>query len=173
MTEVSEVSEGTDVTEVFQSGLVHQISFCTKGNLMIEKSDFLYGISLFRREKHYKCMHIRPYEKLIVWQEAHALCLWIYKLTPKFPKDERFRLVTQMCKSSYSVPTNIAEGSGKKSIKEREHFYEIASCSLEELHYQSRLVRDLGYINDEEFRQADDHIQRVSYLLMRLRKSLF
>ena len=57
-------------------------------------------------------MHVRPYEKLIVWQEAHKLCLRALDLTGKFPKDERFRLVHQMCKSAYSVPMNIAEGIG-------------------------------------------------------------
>ena len=117
-------------------------------------------------------MHVRPYEKLIVWQEAHKLCLRALDLTEKFPKDERFRLVHQMCKSAYSVPMNIAEGSGKKSLKERERFFEIAACSLEELHYQSMLVRDRKYISLQEFCDMDDHIQRVSYLLMKIRQSL-
>ena len=117
-------------------------------------------------------MHIRPYEKLIVWQEAHALCLWIHKLVTKLPSCERYRLIHQMCKSAYSVPMNIAEGCGKKSVAERLHFYEIASCSLEELHYQTRLVRDLSYISSEEFEKTVEHIQRVSYLLTRLRQSI-
>lgn len=117
-------------------------------------------------------MHIRPYEKLIVWREAHRLCQFVYTITKKFPSDERFRLVNQMCKSAYSVPMNIAEGCGKESFKERGHFYETASCSLEELHYQFVLSRDLGYITIDEFLHADDHVQRVSFLLVRLRQSL-
>lgn len=117
-------------------------------------------------------MHIRPYQKLIVWQEAHKLCSWTYKETAVFPKDERFRLVNQICKSAYSVPMNIAEGAGKRSPKERERFYETAACSLEELHYQLFLALDLTYINKEIFEKADKQIQRVSYLLMKLRKSL-
>ncbi|MBI3332266.1 four helix bundle protein [Candidatus Peregrinibacteria bacterium] len=117
-------------------------------------------------------MHIRPFQRLVVWQEAHKLCLWTYEMTRKFPKDERFRLVNQMCKSSSSVPTNIAEGSSKRSVKEREHFYEIAACSLEELYYQCLLASDLKYLTSEEFAFADDLIQRVSYLLTKLRGSL-
>ncbi len=117
-------------------------------------------------------MHTRPYEKLIVWQEAHRLCLAAYAMTAKFPSDERYRLINQVCKSAYSVPMNIAEGSGKSSISERRHYYEIASCSLEELHYQTRLALDLKYITREKFLAIEKHIHRVSYLLTQLRKSL-
>lgn len=67
---------------------------------------------------------------------------------------------------------NIAEGSGKKSHKERERFYETASCSLEELFCQCLFARDLKYISKEEFEIANDHIQRVSFLLMKLRSTL-
>lgn len=117
-------------------------------------------------------MHYRPYEKLIVWQEAHSLCLWIYGTTSCFPTSERFRLIDQMCRSSSSVPTNIAEGSGKSSVRERLRFYEISACSLEELHYQCVLSRDLQYMNAVLFKEADDRIQRLSYLLVRLRHAL-
>ncbi len=117
-------------------------------------------------------MHIRPYQKLIVWQEAHALCIWIYTISKLFPSDEKFRLVHQLCKSAYSVPMNIAEGSGKSSAKERAHFYEIASCSLEELHYQSFLAKSLSLITESDFQKTDEHIQRTSYLLTKLRQSL-
>jgi four helix bundle protein len=117
-------------------------------------------------------MHVRPYEKLIVWQEAHALCLHIYRLTKAFPQQEQYRLVDQMRRSSFSVPTNIAEGSGKTSKRERSRFYEIAACSLEELHYESRLSKDLLYLTETQFLEIDDHIQRTSYLLTNLRASL-
>ena len=117
-------------------------------------------------------MHQRPYEKLIVWQEAHKLCLRTYQVTRKFPAEEKFRLVSQMCRSAASVPTNIAEGCIKTSRKDRAHFYEIAAASLEELHYQYLLSRDLSYITTKEFAEADDHIQRISYLLVKLTASI-
>lgn len=114
----------------------------------------------------------RPYQKLIDWKEAHELCLSIYSLTTKFPSHEKFGLVSQMRRSSYSVPTNIAEGNGKSSQKERVHFFEIASCSLEELHYQCLLSFDLKYITEAEFQKANLHIGRVSFLLGRLQSSI-
>lgn len=117
-------------------------------------------------------MHERPYEKLIVWQESYKLCLFVYKLTIKFPPYERFGLVSQMRRSSYSVPINIAEGNSKKSTKEKERFFEIAHASLEELHCESRLSKDLDYISAQEYESLDDHSQRVSYLLIKFRNSL-
>lgn len=116
-------------------------------------------------------MHKRPYENLIVWQEAHTLCLTIYSVTTRLPSDERFRLVHQMCKSAYSVPMNIAEGNTRLSSKEKNRFYEIAHASLEELHYQCLLIRDLHYIDEKTFGLIDDKVQRVSYLLTRLRQA--
>jgi four helix bundle protein len=117
-------------------------------------------------------MHIRPYEKIIAWKEAHQLCLRIYQLTTHFPSHERYALVSQMRRSAYSVPMNIAEGNAKRSAKEKERFFEIASASLEELHYQLLLGRDLKYLTQEVFDECDAHIHRTSYLLMRLRASI-
>ena len=121
---------------------------------------------------HTPSTHHRPYQKLVVWREAHSLCLYIYKRTARFPSYEKSALVNQMRTAAYSVPTNLAEGTGKKSPKERNRFFEYASCSLEELHYQCFLSRDLGYIAADEFTKVELHIGRVGYLLMRLRSTL-
>ena len=115
----------------------------------------------------------RPYQRLVAWKEAHLLCLWVYQLTERFPADERFRLVDQMCRSSASVPTNVAEGSAKDSKKEQARYYETALCSLEELHYQFVLSFDLHYINEKLKLEANDHTARVGYLISRLRASCF
>ncbi len=64
---------------------------------------------------------------------------------------------------------NVAEGNSKRSRKDKAHFYETALGSLEELHYQCLLSKDLGYISMQDFSNIDDHIQRVSYLLTKLR----
>ena len=116
-------------------------------------------------------MHVRPHERLVAWQEAYRLCLWIYTLTKKFPSDERYGLISQIRRAAYSVHTNIAEGNRKTSKKEKRKYFEIALCSLEELHSELKLSCDLQYIFQSEFIQADDHINRVSYLLNRLRMS--
>lgn len=107
----------------------------------------------------------RSYEKLVVWKEADELCLFTYEITRSFPVDERFCLVQQMRKSSYSVPTNIVEGNARKSGDDRRHFMIMALASLEELHYQYSLALRLKYIDEATFQIADDRIMRVSYLL--------
>ncbi|MBI3332153.1 four helix bundle protein [Candidatus Peregrinibacteria bacterium] len=116
-------------------------------------------------------MHERMHEKLIVWQEAYKLCLWIYFLSRHFPNDERFALTSQIRDAAVSVPTNIAEGNARKSFKEKRRFFEIAAASLEELHVEILLARDLEYINESEFKKTDEKINRISYLLMKLRES--
>lgn len=110
----------------------------------------------------------RPYEKLIVWQEAYKLCLNVYQYTAAFPDHERFGLMSQMRRSSYSVPTNITEGNARRSAKEKIRFFRIAQSSLEELHCECRLSQDLKYLTDDRFKEMDDYIQRVSYLLTKL-----
>ena len=117
-------------------------------------------------------MRTRPHEKLIVWKESYKLCLWMYKLTKKFPNEERYSLVNQMRRSAYSVPTNIAEGNTKRSIADRKRFIEIAEASVEELHCQCRLSYDLTYISHSEFEHANEQIMRVSYLIHKLRDAL-
>jgi len=116
-------------------------------------------------------MYERPYQKLVAWQEAHKLCKWIYKLTSKFPSEEKFRLVNQMCKSASSAPTNVAEGNGRRSSKDKAHFFVIALSSLDELHYQSFLSYELQYISKAELEKTHDQIRRVHFLTTKLRSS--
>ena len=134
--------------------------FCRRG--LFSESPHPYGGN----------MHTRLHEKLIVWQEAYFLCLWIYDLTSRLPSSERFRLVDQMCRSSYSIPTNIAEGNARRTPKDKRHYLDIASGSLEELHCQTKICHDLKYISEEDFEKTDDHINRVSFLLTRFRSSI-
>ncbi|MFH0851899.1 MAG: four helix bundle protein [Candidatus Peregrinibacteria bacterium] len=117
-------------------------------------------------------MEERPYQKLVVWKEAHALCLEVYAATKSFPPEEKYGLTIQMRRASYSIPMNIAEGNGRCSKNDRAHFLEIAYASVEELHYQCPLAHDLHYLSSEKLSQLHDKIQRTGYLLFKLRDSL-
>ncbi len=117
-------------------------------------------------------MRERLYQKLIVWKEAHALCVHIYSMTKNFPSEEKFCLVNQMRRSSYSIPMNIAEGNAKRSKKDHAHFIETSIGSLEELHYQCILAHSLQYIDGETLEKSDSMIQKVGYLLNKLHSSL-
>ncbi len=116
-------------------------------------------------------MYERPHETLVVWKEAYQLCLQVYRYTKKFPSEEKFALTNQVRRAACSVPFNIAEGNQKHSIKERSRYCEIVKGSLEELHCQCRLARDLGYMTHEVFNAINDRVQRVSDLIIRFRDS--
>lgn len=117
-------------------------------------------------------MNTRPYQSLIVWKEAHKLCIAIYGRTKIFPPEEKFGLISQMRRASYGIATNIAECNGRKTKKDRSHFLDIAMGSIDELHYQCILTRDLGYITEKECAAFHDQIQRTGYLIHKLQQSL-
>jgi four helix bundle protein len=74
-------------------------------------------------------------EDLEVFKMSHEVVLDTYKLTRNYTDEEKFGLVSQMRRSSSSVPMNIMEGAGRRSTKEYIHFLSIASGSCEELKY--------------------------------------
>ncbi len=94
---------------------------------------------------------IKSFTDLKVWQESHKLSLEIYKITKKFPSDEVYGLSSQMRRCSVSVTSNLAEGFGRSSSKDREHFYVMSDGSLYELKSQLILAKDLRYINKDQF----------------------
>jgi len=89
---------------------------------------------------------IKSFTDLIVWQKAHRLVLLIYQLTKEFPKEELYSLVDQMRRAVVSITSNIAEGFGRQTYKEKIQFYYLASASLTELKNQILIARDLGYL---------------------------
>ncbi len=113
-----------------------------------------------------------PYENLDVFQLSRALVKEVYGILRKFPKEERYALCDQLRRSVISVPSNIAEGLGRISVKERKHFLVIAFGSLMETHCQLQIACDLGYINDDELQKINGEIVRVAQMLIGLRKSV-
>jgi len=89
---------------------------------------------------------IRDFKDLKTWQDGHKLVIRIYKITNKFPSREDFILVSQMRKSATSFTSNIAEGFGRKTYKDKIHFYYMAQGSLIELKNQLLISKDVGYI---------------------------
>ena len=117
-------------------------------------------------------MYIRMHERLVVWQEAYAFCLWIYSITKNFPSDERFGLTDQIRRASSSVPINIAEGNSKRTPKDKRKFIDVAIASLEEVHVVLRLAKDLGYITDAQFQKGDKWVCLIGSMLTKLRASI-
>ncbi len=91
-------------------------------------------------------MKTQSFKDLIAWQKSYKLVLEIYKLTSVFPKSEAYGLSQQMRRAAVSIPSNIAEGYGRKHKTEYNQFLSIAYGSLLELETQFLLATDLKYI---------------------------
>ncbi len=111
---------------------------------------------------------IREFTDLKVWQEGHKLVLIIYKLTKEFPKEERYSLIDQLRRCVISITSNIAEGFGRHSYKEKIQFYYQSQGSLTELKNQIYIARDVGYITYEQFDQIIKQADQVHKLLQGL-----
>lgn len=96
---------------------------------------------------------IKTFTDLNAWKEGHKLVLQIYSVTKKFPKDEIFALVSQMRRCAVSITSNIAEGFGRNTSKEKSYFYFIAQGSISELQNQLIIAKDVGYISESEFQE--------------------
>ena len=110
------------------------------------------------------------FEKLEVYQAARKLVRDIYQLQNKFPIEEKFALGDQIRRSSTSITSNIAEGSGRKSIKEKIHFIEIAFGSMTESFSQLQNAQDLGYVQESEVESLRPQFNHVAALLSLLKK---
>ncbi len=108
---------------------------------------------------------ITSFTDLKVWQESHKLALMIYKATEKFPKDEQFGLSSQLKRASSSVTSNIAEGFGRSTGKDKEHFFVMASGSIYEVKSQLILTKDLAYITIEHFQAIANQANTAHKLL--------
>ena len=86
------------------------------------------------------------FKDLIVWQKSMELVRAVYALSKAFPADERYALTDQLRRAVVSIPSNIAEGSGRASNADYGHFLSIARGSLYETMTQLQVAVDLGYI---------------------------
>lgn len=117
-------------------------------------------------------MKIKSFEELEVWQKAHELTLLVYRLTARFPREEQFGLVSQMRRASSSVAANIAEGYGRRTTRELLHSLRVANGETEETRYFSRLSKDLGYIEQNDYAAVNQLCESVNRLLSALGRSL-
>lgn len=112
------------------------------------------------------------YEKLEVWEKSKDLVVNVYLLLGQFPNTEKYSLCDQLRRSAVSVPSNIAEGSGRFSLKEKIHFVEIAYGSLTETFCQLQLAKELKYISGESITILRPKFEEVARMLSGYRNSL-
>ncbi|MCL1665459.1 four helix bundle protein [Elizabethkingia ursingii] len=115
-------------------------------------------------------MHQFYFEKLEVWQNAKNLSVIIYQLTSNYPEKERFGLTSQMNRSSVSIAANIAEGSTRKSNKDKSRFINIAYGSTIELLNFLIISVELKLISEEVYTELRNKIEHIANQLNALEK---
>lgn len=111
---------------------------------------------------------MKDFRDLKVWQKAHQLVLTAYKATSHFPKQEMFGLTSQIRRCSASIPSNIAEGCGRRGNAEFNRFLSIAMGSASELEYQLLLAHDLGFLVPLEHKRLEVAVTEVKRMLAAL-----
>ena len=112
------------------------------------------------------------YRKLKVYHQSKRLVADVYSLTKQFPSLEQYALTNQIQRAAISIPSNIAEGMGRFSLKERIHFLEIAYGSLMEVMCQLEVAAILGYLSQEQLDSHETKIVEISKMLIGLRKTM-
>ena len=115
---------------------------------------------------------LKNYNELNVWQKSYELCLKIYQITAKFPNEERYGLTSQIRRSVVSIPSNIAEGYGRKTTLDYIRMLYISYGSVCELETQILLAGDLGFIDKGELDTAKKDIAEIERMLKALIKSI-
>jgi len=113
---------------------------------------------------------LKSYKDLEVWKVSMDFVTDIYKLTSKFPSSELYGLSSQIRRCAVSIPSNLAEGSGRKNTREFIQFLYISNGSLSELETQLEIAFRLGYITD--FDASIENIKHIRKMLINLIRAL-
>ena len=117
-------------------------------------------------------MEVKTFKDLKVWQKAYDLVLEIYKATKSFPSEEKYGITSQIRRAAVAIPSNIAEGYGRRYLKQYIQFLYIAYSSGAELETQLMLAKDLNYMKGENFKGLIEKYYEVERMLMALIKAL-
>ena len=112
------------------------------------------------------------FENLRVYQFARELVKDIYLLQNTFPREERYALGDQVRRAAVSITANLAEGSGRDSLKEKILFIEIAFGSMTEVFCELQTACDLKYITEDQLNNLRPQFTEIAKMLSGLRTSL-
>src|SRR5688572_1512107 len=110
------------------------------------------------------------YANARVWERAMQLATGVLIASKALPKEERYGIRLQMTRSATSIPSNIAEGWVRESVREKVQFLAIAHGSLAELHTQLLLCRRANWLSEADVAKPlalADHVGRMLTMLKR------
>ncbi len=105
------------------------------------------------------------FKELKIWNNSMDLAVEVYRLTNKFPSEEKFNLVSQLRRSAVSIPSNIAEGAGRNHNKEFNQFLGIARGSSFELETQLILSSRISFLKNEQFNELNGSITEIQRMI--------
>jgi len=108
---------------------------------------------------------MKTYTELFVWQKSIELVTAVYRETRNFPKEEIYGLTSQIRRSAVSIPSNIAEGFGRKSQQDFIRFLKISMGSLFELQTQLRIAKNLEYLEEGKFNHVFEETREIERML--------
>jgi four helix bundle protein len=112
------------------------------------------------------------YQKLEIYQLSKVLVKETYRIINGFPAFENYGLSAQMSRSAISIPSNIAEGSGRSSKRDKMHYITIAYASLLELSCQYEIAFEIGYIENEELKVIETSLKDLAVKLTNFKRYL-
>jgi len=117
-------------------------------------------------------MKVRNYQELIVWQKAMDLVELIYSSSKIFPRDEIYGLTSQLRRAAVSIPSNIAEGQGRRTTADFLRYLSISYGSLREVETQTLIAARLQYLTKGRSQEILKMAGEVGRLLNGLMSSL-
>lgn len=105
------------------------------------------------------------FKNLKIWQKSRELVKEVFLLTRDFPAEEKFGLTSQILRSAYSIPSNIAEGSGRNSNREFSRFLDISLGSAFELETQLILATDIHYLSEKKLQHIQSLLQEIQKMI--------
>lgn len=111
------------------------------------------------------------FEKLNVWIDSKELVKLIYSVTKDFPSEEKFGLTNQLRRASISIASNLAEGTSRKTSKDKAHFTTLSFSSLMEVLNQIIIAKELNFLNEDNYKIIRTEIEKISNKLNALRNT--
>ena len=108
---------------------------------------------------------VQSFRDLLVWQKSMELTVAVYRITQSFPREEGFRLTSQLRRSSISIPSNIAEGQGRLNTREFRQFLGVARGSNCELQTQLEIARRLGLGDAQLLKDAESLSHEIGKMI--------
>ena len=117
-------------------------------------------------------MTAKSYKDLLVWQKGVDLACDVHRMTRLLPKEESYRLTSQIIRASSSIPANLAEGNSRATRRDYAHFVSIARGSAAELETFLIIIQRLDLAPSQVVRDLLDRTEEVARMLNALRSKL-